>query len=103
MMELDHACIKTIPNVVRVFDVDNVGDLRRISAFSRCRIHRFTADRHLGFFGPYMRLAGAWWEKMHWNARGMHCLQCIFPTRHQLNDAHKPSQMKLAVGRENDE
>jgi hypothetical protein len=34
---------------------------------------------------------------------GMHCLQCILPTRYQRNAHVRPLVTKMAVGRENDE
>jgi hypothetical protein len=42
----------------------------------------FTADRHLGFLGPHMRIQLMLGGQ---NALQMHCKKCILPNRHQLN------------------
>jgi hypothetical protein len=63
----------------------------------------FTADRHLYYFGPHMRIQLVPGGQNALECSEMHCLKCILPTRHQLNAQVRPSETKMAVGRESDE
>jgi hypothetical protein len=45
-----------------------------------CLFIVFTTDRHPNLRAAHVHSAGAWWAK----CSGMHCLQCMLLTRHQL-------------------
>jgi hypothetical protein len=63
----------------------------------------FTADRHLRFLGLHMSIQMLPGGQNALECSEMHCLQCILPTRHQLNAHVRLLETKMAIGRENDE
>jgi hypothetical protein len=55
-----------------------VGDMCRVFIV-------LTADHHLRFLGPHMRIQLVPGGQNALECSEMHCLQCILSTRHQLN------------------
>jgi hypothetical protein len=66
-------------------------------------IHRFHGRPPYSFLGPRMRIQLVPGGQNALECSEMHCLQCILPTRHQLNAFLGPLETKMAVCRENDE